>query len=75
MLQAKLIQSFINGDANPISKLKLDIEALYPDIVAEIEEVEKAVESGQSIQDMVQKFGLSCSLPGMLKNYGNNSLF
>ncbi len=32
--------------------------------MAEIEEVEKAVESGQSVQEMVKKFGLSCSLPG-----------
>jgi hypothetical protein len=35
-----------------------------PDIVAEIEAVEAAKKEGGTVQELVKKFGLSCSLPG-----------
>ena len=59
-----MIQAFVNGDADPIGKIKSEFSASHADIVAGIEAVEAAITAEADIQVLVKKFGLSCSLPG-----------
>ncbi len=59
-----MIQAFIQGEADPLSKVKSDFSGLHPEIVAEIEAVETDKAAGEDVPALVKKFGLSCSLPG-----------
>lgn len=59
-----MIQEYVNGEADPISKAKSEFSGSHPEVVAGIESVETAKKSGEDVQALVKKFGLSCSLPG-----------
>jgi len=59
-----LLHSFINGVEDPVGKVKKEFSSEYPDIVSEIEDVEKSKINEDSVQALVKKFGLSCPLPG-----------
>ena len=47
-----------------MTKVKADIAATHPDVLAAIESVEAAKSAGGDVQTLVKQFGLSCSLPG-----------
>lgn len=59
---ALLVESFIMGEDDPLGKVKMSIESLYPNVVQIINEVEEAI--SRPYVSTVARFGKACYLPG-----------
>jgi len=63
-VQTLIIRNIINKVDDPINAAKSAVSSEFPQVAKEIEDVEAAVESGLSVEDIVAKFGKACGLPG-----------
>jgi len=63
-VQTLIIQNIVKKVSDPINSAKSDVMSEFPEVAKEMDAVIAAVESGLSIEDIIEKFGKACGLPG-----------
>ena len=59
-----IVANFVTKLDDPIVSAKNSIASDYPDVAKEMEDVIAAANQGLSVQEIVNKFGKACGLPG-----------